>query len=120
MTTNTTARPEIFRGYTDTIRVYLDPTVSTARGGFVWKVEHAEAFSHADRWFETEQEALDHAATYAPPAHPRPGRRSTGTISHLETWAMRYPKAQARIERFRLRSGRAAHRAHRNPVRASA
>ena len=30
-------------------------------GGHVWKVEYSEAYSHADRWFTSLQEATDYA-----------------------------------------------------------
>lgn len=39
------------------------------------------------------------------------GRHSNGLVSYLDEWARRYPKAQAKIERFRLRQGKAKHRA---------
>ncbi len=44
-------------------RVYLDRTRDFEfYGGHVWKVEYTPAYSHADRWFTTLQEATDYAA----------------------------------------------------------
>lgn len=42
---------------------------------------------------------------------PAAGRHSNGLPSYLEEWARRYPKAQAKIERHRVRQGKAKHRA---------
>ena len=44
--------------------------------------------------------------------NPAAGRRSNGLVSYLDEWARRYPKAQARIERHRVKTGAAKHRAH--------
>jgi len=38
------------------------------------------------------------------------GRRSNGLASYLEEWARRYPEAQTKIERHRLRTSKAKHR----------
>lgn len=35
---------------------------------------------------------------------------------YAEGWAQRHPYAQGRIERDRLRKGKARHRAHRDPL----
>lgn len=44
-------------------RVYRDTTRDPAiYGDFMWKVEYTQAYSHADRWFTTLQEATDYAA----------------------------------------------------------
>lgn len=41
-------------------RVYLDPSRDADfYGGHVWKVEYSPAYSHADRWFTTRQEAVE-------------------------------------------------------------
>ena len=43
-------------------RVYRDTTRDfDFYGGHVWKVEYSEAYSHADRWFTSLQEATDYA-----------------------------------------------------------
>jgi len=47
-------------------------------------------------------------------------RHSTGRSSYLEKWAQRYPNSQAKIERGRLRQGKAKHRAHRRLLKAVA
>lgn len=39
------------------------------------------------------------------------GRHSNGLVSYMDEWARRYPKAQSKIERHRLRQGKAKHRA---------
>jgi len=51
-------------------RVYLDTSRPAIYGEYVWKVEYSPAYSYADRWFTTEQEALDYAAE-------QEGRRKT-------------------------------------------
>lgn len=38
------------------------------------------------------------------------GRHRSGLASYMEEWARRYPEAQFKIERHRLRTGRAKHR----------
>lgn len=38
------------------------------------------------------------------------GRHSNGLASYLDEWARRYPEAQFKIERHRLRTSRAKHR----------
>ncbi|WP_156807725.1 hypothetical protein [Acaricomes phytoseiuli] len=62
-----------------------------------------------------------------PPAIPQEalpsvggGRRSTGYYGSLEKFAERHPKPQAKIERGRLRAGKAKHRAHRELLRGAA
>lgn len=44
------------------------------------------------------------------------GRRSSGQASYREQWAARYWRSQAKIERDRLRKGKAKYRAHRDPL----
>lgn len=50
------------------------------------------------------------------PATKPSGRRATATTPYLEGWAQRYWRSQAKIERDRLRKGKAKHRAHRVPI----
>jgi hypothetical protein len=49
------------------------------------------------------------------------GRRAAGIVlnSYRERWARRYWRSQAKIERDRLRKGKARHRAHRDPLPAA-
>lgn len=44
------------------------------------------------------------------------GRRAAAGNSYLELWAARYWRSQAKIERDRLRRGKAKYRAHRDPL----
>jgi hypothetical protein len=58
--TTSQGTPEV---YEDRIqRVYRDTTRDLDfYGGHVWKVEYSQAYSHADRWFTTLQEATNYA-----------------------------------------------------------
>jgi hypothetical protein len=48
---------------------------------------------------------------------PKPqGRRADNRVSYMDTWAQRYWRSQANIERGRLLVGKAKHRAHREPL----
>ena len=45
------------------------------------------------------------------------GRRALATTPYLEGWAKRYWRSQQKVERSRLREGKARHRAHREPIK---
>lgn len=102
--------------------VHYDNSRTAIYGGFVWKVEYTSEYSHAHRWFKTEEEAWAHAAEEAARGLgiTTNGRRAATTVSYLEHFAKRHPIAQEGIERNRLRNGLARHRAHRKPLAARA
>lgn len=50
-------------------------------------------------------------------AAPSVGRRAdTSRVSYMERWAERYYRSQEKIERDRLRKGKAKYRARREPL----
>lgn len=48
------------------------------------------------------------------------GRHSTGRYNYLERFAERFPNPQLKIERGRLKQGKAKHRAHQQILRGAA
>lgn len=57
------------------------------------------------------------SATAQIEAAPTAGRRAdTSRTSYMERWAERYHRSQEKVERDRLRKGKAKYRAHREPL----
>lgn len=50
------------------------------------------------------------------PELKKTGRHADPHTPYMETWAERYWRSQQAIERSRLRTGMAKHRAHRDPI----
>lgn len=65
----------------------------------------------------TSQTAPDNiGALEAQPTTTPTGKRAEARTPYLEAWAERYHRSQLKVERDRLRKGKARHRSHRDPL----